>query len=447
MLAIFDNNLTFNSIFTIYDYLDKKINNIKETQPLIKIYNLTPIIYKNMKFLVTSFLGLEHLFLEKNREINIKYFLDDKTFGDIKLTRYYNLLKKKNIDFDFYSNYDCFYDEHSQLLFIKFQDICIEYLEISHFNLTRLMHYNHTDEHVIIDFIDNSIKKNTFNNKISSNYIFKHKYVTLPPLPYLTINTNNDILPYKGSSIVNLNNDLIGIVNYLIDECIIITPLLSIIRSLKYFKNNVINTLFFDYTVEIHNEINILKINNLITTNSKKSKIINQNISICSLDNYNFDSDGNIIYNKNNKFPIYTYIWLNMINKIKITYFTDDKNIETKIVILKKWDKISNIQISKLKYINNKNTYIFELNEKILSIIKNYMFYNIEYHHLLHKINNNKFSSKRKNILLLIKIKKNKHFIDIIDEYNSLTEISTKLNSIDQLEINLLDKKVRLFKI
>ena len=272
----------------------------------------------------------------------------------------------------------------------------------------------------------------------------------MPPLPYLTINTNNDILPYKGSSIVNLNNDLIGIVNYLIDGCIIITPLLSIIRSLKYFENNVINTLFFDYTVEIHNEINILKINNLITTNSKKSKntkIINQNISICSLDNYNFDSDGNIIYNKNNKFPIYTYIWLNMINKIKITYFTDDKNIETKIVILKKWDKISNIQISKLKYINNKNTYIFELNEKILSIIKNYMFDNTEYHHLLHKINNNKFSSKRKNILLLIKIKKNKHFIDIIDEYNSLTEISTKLNSIDQLEINLLDKKIRLFKI
>ena len=75
------------------------------------------------------------------------------------------------------------------------------------------------------------------------------------------------------------------------------------------------------------------------------------------------------------------------------------------------------------------------------------MYNNTEYHPLLNKIYNNKFSSKRKNILLLIKIKKNKHIIDIIDEYNSLNEISSKLSNIDQLEINLLDKKIRLFKI
>lgn len=454
MLAVFDNLYPPNSIFTIYENLDNKINYPNNEILSIKINNFTPIMYNGIKFLLTSFIGLEHMFLDKNNKIIIKYFIDENTYGDIVLNKHLNLLKIKKFNSDILSEYDSFYDEHTQLLFIKFQDICIEYFDISNFNLTRLMNSSFDKEKIIISHLDYSIKKLTINAEISSNYIYKQKYFTLPDLPYLYTITDSS-MPFIGSSVVNYNNELIGIVNCIvIENKIMITPLISIIRSLKYLESkiNVLSTINFDCDVEtIENIINsnlknVLKISNLITENSKNK---NSEIYITTIDDYPIAENGTIIYNNNN-IPLSTYTWLNMLNKIKISYlkYKDSELIsKTKTIYLKKWEKISNISISKLIYFNTKNTFIFELNEKILSIITNYMGEHTDYKNLLQKIYNDRFSVRRKKILLFVKLKKNNnHYFELIEDYVSIADINEKLSITNSLEIKLTNYSIKLVK-
>jgi len=462
MLAVFDNLCFTNSIYTIYDNLDRKINHPKDNIESIKINNFTPIMYNGMKFLMTSFNGLEHLFLNKNNKIVIKYFIDSKTFGDIVLNKHLNLLNIKKFNSNILSDYDSFYDEHTQLLFIKFQDICIEYFDISNFNLTRLLNSSFDKEKVIISFLDYSINKFTFNLEITSNYIYKQKHFTLPTLPYLYTLTDSNptlpdsTLPFIGCSVVNYNNDLIGIVNSIVNENkVMITPLLSIIRSLKYLENNNLLITNFDYTVETvdklnlkdtYNLKNVLKITNLIAENTKNIK---QNVFITSINEHLIADDGKIIYNDIN-IPISTYIWLNMFNKINITYFKNVNNelkSKSKTIYLKNWYKISNISLSKLNYFNTKNTFIFELNEKILLIITNYMKEYPAYKNILQKIYDDRFSIKRKKILLFVKLNKNgKHHFELLEDYLSIADINEKLNVSKSLEIKLSNDTIKLVK-
>lgn len=449
MLGIFDNLCPPNSIYTIYENLKKNVNKLKDGEPShIKVHNFTPIMYNQTKFLLTSFLGLEHLFLNKSNKITIKYFIDDKTFGEIILKKHLDLLNIKNFNTDLLSEYDSFYDEHLQLLFIKFQDICVEYFDISVFNLTRLMNTSFRDQKIIISFLDNYINKLDINTNILSDYTFIEKHFTLPSLPYLNIKVN-DIIPYNGSSVVNYNNELVGIVNNLNSNNIInIIPLLSIIRSLKYLegKNSKLLSIGFDFVVKSIENKNVLKITKLITENPKNKNPI---IYITSIDDYAISEDGNIIYNGRN-IPLNTYTWLNMHNKINITYFkyVNDMPVnKTKTIYLKIWDKISNISLSKLNYFNTKNTFIFELNEKILSIIINYLAEDIDYRNLINKIYEDRFSIKRKKILLFAKLNKNgKHHFELIEDYVSITDINEKLNTTKSLEIKLSNDTIKLIK-
>ena len=447
MLGIIDNLCPPNSIYTVYENLKNKINNSIDIElSNIKVHNFTPIMYNQTKFLLTSFLGLEHLFLDKNNKITIKYFIDNKTFGEIILKKHLNLLKIKKSDLYYLSEYDSFYDEHTQLLFIKFQDICIEYFDISAFNLTRLMNTSFINQKIIISFLDNHINKLDINSSITSNYTFIEKNFTLPSLPYLSTSVN-EIVPYKGSSVVNYNNELVGIVHNSTPENIInITPLLSIIRSLKYLEGNILSIINFDFVIKSIEDKYVLKITNLITENPKNK---NPKIYITLINDYPISYDGNIIYNGYN-IPLSTYIWLNMNNKINITYFKYVNSIlvnKTKVIHLKKWDKISNISLSKLNYFNTKNTFIFELNEKLLSIIINYLAEHIVYRNILNKIYDNRFSIKRKKLLLFVKLNKdNNHHFELIEDYVSIADINEKLNVSKSLEIKLSNDIIKLVK-
>jgi hypothetical protein len=446
MLAIFDNLHPPNSLCTIYDNLKNKINNSKDYNPsYIKVHNLTPIMYNQTKLLLTSFMDLEHLFLDKNNKITLKYFIDNKTFGEIILKKHLNLIKIKKFDLYHLSEYDSFYDEHTQLLFIKFQDICIEYFDISSFNLTRLMNTSFNNQKVIISFLDNHINKFDINSNVSSNYTFIEKNFTLPSLPYLSANVN-EVVPYKGSSVVNYNKELVGIINNTSPENVMITPLLSIIRSLKYLEGNILSLINFDFFVKSIENKNVLKITNLITENPKNK---NLKIYITSIDDYPISDDGNIIYN-GITIPLNTYTWLNMYKKINITYFKYVNNMlvnKSKVIYLKKWEKISNISLSKLNYFNTKNTFIFELNEKILSIIINYLAEHIVYKNILNKIYDNRFSIKRKKILLFVKLNKNNnHHFELIEDYDSIADINEKLNISKSLEIKLSNDTIKLVK-
>jgi hypothetical protein len=480
MLGIINNINKPNSINTLYEDIQNKIyNSESEVKSQILIHNLTPIKYKNMKLLVTSFNGLEHLFLEKGKKIIIKYFIDKDNHGDIILQKYLNLLDIKKLSEDNFLQYDSFYDEHTNLLFIKFQDICIKYFDLDNINIDRLIYDKLLDENIYIKFIDHTINSKVINDKISSNYIFSNKFLSLPPIPYLTIDTNNDKFPFKGSLIVDENNNLIGIVNNLINHKIIIIPLLNIIRSLKYLECKVIKSLFFDYKVirvksskletsRIRNDFYALMVTNFIgDKKGRHGKIFQKNNLIYSINDNNFDNEGNIVLEGVN-IPIYTYLWLKMIKNVNINFISnsllnninfEEENIiledsnfvnicyKTRELCLKKLDKINNIKTSRLNYLNTNDIYIFELNEKILSIIKNYMIENKELDPILDKIYNYRYSEKSKNILLYLRIKKNKHVIDIIEEYNSIQSLEKKLSKLSNFEINFSGNKLRLLKI
>ncbi len=480
MLGVIENITRPNSINTFYEDIKNKIYNLEsEKKSQILIHNLTPIKYKNMKFLVTSLNGLEHLFLEKDKEIKIKYFINKDNYGDIILKKYLNLLDVKKFSEDYFLQYDSYYDEHTNLLFIKFQDICIKYFDVEDVNIERLIYNKLINENIYIKFIDHTINNKIMNDKISDNYKFSNKFLSLPPIPYLTINTNNDKFPLDGSQVVDENNNLIGIINYIIDRKIIIIPLLNIVRSLKYFEGNVIKSLFFDYKVirTKINDVGINKIRNdyysLMVTKfygnkkGRHGKVFHKHNLIYTINNNIFDSEGNIELEGVN-IPIYTYLWLKMEEKVNINFIPnsilnnvnfEEENIiledsnfinihyKTKELFLKKLEKINSIRISRINYLNTNDIYIIEINEKILSIIKNYMIQNEYLHPILDKIYNYRYSENATNMLLYLRIKKNKHIIDIIEDYNSIQSLEKKLSKISNLEINFNNSKLRLLKI
>ena len=85
--------------------------------------------------------------------------------------------------------------------------------------------------------------------------------------------------------------------------------------------------------------------------------------------------------------------------------------------------------------------------QPIISIIKNYMIINRQFHSVLDKIYENRYSEKIKNILLYLRIKKNKHIIDVIEGYKSIYSLEKQLSKSNDLEIIINDDKIKLLKI
>jgi len=183
--------------------------------------------------------------------------------------------------------------------------------------------------------------------------------------------------------------------------------------------------------------------------NLKKGNII------CSIDNYKIDSNGNMIINiidmnemndndnnddsisrekvkKYKKIPFKSYIWLfknsrnNTINLINITSnnyrcdLTKINNInnelvlndscikkkinliETNISIKSNFKSISSLGLDKLKYITYNSIKLFELNEKIMEIIKKFLLENqFKYQFIISQIFNNKYTYEDKKMMLI----------------------------------------------
>ena len=76
------------------------------------------------------------------------------------------------------------------------------------------------------------------------------------------------------------------------------------------------------------------------------------------------------------------------------------------------------------------------------------MIQNKQFHSILDKIYENRYSDKSRKILLYLRIKKNnKHVIEIINEYKSIHSLEKKLSKLKDLEIIINDDKIKLLKI
>ena len=171
---------------------------------------------------------------------------------------------------------------------------------------------------------------------------------------------------------------------------------------------------------------------NILLNNKKEANNLIKYSIICSIDNYYINSEENLIISENLTIPIKSYIWLfKNINKnniefeiIKNTHYNIDKsefyyqfikisdnNLNKNFVINKcsyniknNFNICSSLNISDIKYINYKNNYIIELNEKILLILKNIIIKHNIYDNIGQKIINNSFNNNNYNNKILIKL-------------------------------------------
>jgi PHP family Zn ribbon phosphoesterase len=69
------------------------------------------------------------------------------------------------------------------------------------------------------------------------------------------------------------------------------------------------------------------------------------------------------------------------------------------------------------------------------------------YKNIIQKIYDNRFSIKRKKILLFIKLNKNReHHFELIEDYSSIANINEILNTNNSLEIKLSSNTIKLIK-
>ena len=265
----------------MYQILNSSLENLEIKNKIIN--NFIPIRYKSYFLLLTSLKDLDGNLLENNINKIILKFNNKK----------YEIILENVISFhdheyfDFTINYDAYIDSHTKLLFINFKSDELEYYDFT--NLEFNNHINYNNENKLINYV---YYKNNEKNKIYKflNLEFKwfDKWFNLPPIPYF-FDYNDDNNKKEGTPIY-IKDELLGIINENNNNNIIITPTISIIRSLQYLDNKKLNIFSFNaITIKLNllrNKISydygLLVLDNEINSiNEIKKKNI-----ICSLDNF-----------------------------------------------------------------------------------------------------------------------------------------------------------------
>ena len=411
-----------------YDKLKKYLYNLRDNIDVISRF--VPIKYLNTYFLMTPLNSLDGLFLEKN----IKKIKVNIIYEDIR-----EILKLNKIgcvyDDDYNPNelYDCYFDIYQNLLFIRITDfknnyIGLEFMELNNYNILECFSQNQDNLELKINPSNNL---ENIDIQIENEYKWEEKFVIFPEVPYNKFKISNNFI-INGTEIIrkdiNTNlSTLFGIIsNCEFDEDsgkyeYSSIPIFAILKSLKMifdckyllfnidlgiqplfnigYKNTEVNCLVNDETLyNIYETIDYDGNNLTITT-----KLLDKNTLIYQIDGYQIDSNGYL--NLKKKIPIKSYIWyfkeLDLDNCYKLKYdklIINQENLNTKI--LEHEIKIHNninigINLSNFYYINYKNKFIFELNESLLFLMKEFLFEDDTYKNFINYIIKNKYKKKK----------------------------------------------------
>jgi hypothetical protein len=381
--------------------------------------NAIPIVLNNEYFILINYANLNISGLEfYDSSYKIEYLINEEIKGEIIIKNVYSLqeIYKRTIS----KEGDCFYDDHTNLLFIKFQDVRVEYIDITKFEFNNFDDI--FDTNINFNWIDSRLNKKKLESK-NNKIIFENKFINLPNIPLIVSNTSkinfsDDYeLPITGSLVMNYLDDIVGIVSYSNEQNIVTIPILVIKRIFDYLNGKQIST--FDFNLKLTKIIldDEIFYYGLYSKNYKKNKFLDHekkvNI-ITKINNNKIDNRGNIILNKIN-FPISTYIWLFVV-KDKVNIYsinaikgrlTKEENIYLLNLIEANKPKYNNYEIklksalnntlcvSKLNFIKSKNKIILELNEKIMQILKNIIQTTNDYDYLYDYIIKNKYSKHK----------------------------------------------------
>jgi hypothetical protein len=381
------------------------------------IYSCVPITYNKCSYLLTLFDNLEGVLLDE--EIIVSIYINKKR-KIIKTIRNIKDLHKNNIDTN-----DSFYDTHTSLLFINFQDISIEYIELDSYNISSLLMQEYKNENVQIYYFNNYLDTITSTGTIIDNYNYDSLDIgfILPPIPHLQCLLQCELKPLSGSPVYNSNNQLYGILSHSpYDDCRLykIIPTILIIKSLEKNRNIYIfneSTIFTNivYSSPVKEEKGLYIVENSNTTKKLKKGYIITSINGCSIitsdtllintNSINTNSINTSSINTNSIntssintinnliIPINTYIWLLSleqitINKIKTCNMEDilqnyaENNDDSINIIIhqnnKKYVnkvKLYNVCEPSFKvyepiYTKFKGGYILDANEHIIKLLK-----------------------------------------------------------------------------
>jgi hypothetical protein len=363
------------------------------------IYSCIPIKYNRRSYLLTLFDNLEGVLFDEDVSVSIYI---NKRRKIIKTINNVKDLYKNEINLD-----DSFYDSHTSLLFINFQDISIEYVELDSYNIPSLLMQEYKNETVQIHYYNNYLDKIINTGTIIDNYNYDmlDAGFILPPVPHLQCLLQPSLenqQPLGGSPVFNTNNQLCGIIRQSpYCNTFTIIPTILIIKSLELNKNIYIfneSTIFTNIAYE-HGEENGI----YIVKNSNTTKKLKKGDVITSINGYPFITNDMLLISKNKQLvmPINTYIWLlsleqTTINKIKTCNMEDIlKNyaevgggggggdgiritIHQNIISNKKYVnkiKLFNVNGSLFKayepmFIKHKNGYVLDANEHIIKLLK-----------------------------------------------------------------------------
>ena len=113
------------------------------------IYSCIPIKYKRCSYILTLFDNLEGVLLDE--EVVVSIYVNKKR----------RIIKTINNIKDLYKNEinlgDSFYDSHTSLLFINFQDISIEYVELDSYVVSSLLMQEYKNENVQVSYFNNYV--------------------------------------------------------------------------------------------------------------------------------------------------------------------------------------------------------------------------------------------------------------------------------------------------
>lgn len=437
--------ISFNLNSNIYDTLKEKILQSEECSQII--YSFVPIIYRNNNYILTIYHNLEGLFLD-NKQINISIYNNKSWVEHIIM----NPISVHDNNFDIEQDYDCFYDDHTNLLLIKYSDILLTYFKIDSKYDINFININN-NKTIKISYLTEEYSKLDLLYKLTNvQYHWDDRFLLLPPRPFIIIKNDGEKDPITGS-LVTLKNKLFGIVSY-IDNNIKIIPLITIIRCLKYLDNYKLLSLLIDVKSQIINingqsincvsiqnnfynriiyknnimikklnksEIksdNLIKIRNLESYNNNY-KILIKNSVICEIDDYKFDNNENLIIG-DNKIPFTSYIWLfkdlfhNESLSLKMII---KKKIITNIFQLENLQNNFSINISNFKYLKLENFLIFELNEVFLNIFRQLFINNFN---LCDHIDKYKYSFNSKIVLCFNTSDSEIYTVQLLDNFNDI---------------------------
>lgn len=235
--------IEFNKKQNFYDDLENRFYGIEQSNTIC--YNFIPVKILDEHYILTSLKNLESYLLEYRQNINVKLYIGNV----IKFLKINSVISFSEKDYNPSKKYDCYIDSISNLVLIKFKFDDFNYIEIDNSMCanTDIME-NQTDILLTYIWTGNNLKDCKITKNTQVKYIWENKYINLPEIPYIIDipNINKKLNPNTGSAVFNLNNFL-GMVTYINDNEIIITPLVTIKKIAKYLEGEIILFLGLDF--------------------------------------------------------------------------------------------------------------------------------------------------------------------------------------------------------